>query len=230
MLFKKIKQLRISDVGRYFFSIPNTIYFNFHYFPLKIAMRLPVIVSSKTKLAQMGGQIILNCDEPPKTGMIRIGFGNIGIFDYNFSRTIWENNGCIVFSGGANICQGCKVSCGTSGVLTFGKNFTCTAESQFVCVDKITFGDDCLISWENLIMDTDWHQVLSSKKKNNHAPINIGNHVWVGCRCTILKGVDIPDNSVVAAGSIVKKRFLNANSLIAGNDARQVAAAIDWQP
>ena len=106
MLFKKIKQLRISDVGRYFFSIPNTIYFNFHYFPLKIAMRLPVIVSSKTKLVQMGGQIILNCDETPKTGMIRIGFGNIGIFDYNFSRTIWENNGCIVFSGGGKYMSG----------------------------------------------------------------------------------------------------------------------------
>jgi len=165
-----------------------------------------------------------------KTGMVRIGFGNVGIFDYNFSRTIWENNGCVVFRGGANVCQGCKVSVGKSGVLTFGKNFTCTAESQFVCVDKITFGDDCLISWENLIMDTDWHQVLSSKNKANHAPINIGNHVWVGCRCTILKGVDIPDNSIIAAGSIVTKRFFNTNSLIAGNDARLVAMDIDWQP
>ena len=79
-------------------------------------------------------------------------------------------------------------------------------------------------------MDTDWHQVLSSKNKANHAPINIGNHVWVGCRCTILKGVDIPDNSIIAAGSIVTKRFLNTNSLIAGNDARLVAMDIDWQP
>lgn len=79
-------------------------------------------------------------------------------------------------------------------------------------------------------MDTDWHQVISDKKKANHAPIRIGNHVWVGCRCTILKGVNIADDSVVAAGSILKKSFFNTNSLIAGNEARALVANIDWQP
>lgn len=135
----------------------------------------------------------------------------------------------LCFRGGTSVGHGCKISCGEAGVLTFGKHFICTAESQFVCVDKITFGDDCLISWENLIMDTDWHQCISEKKKPNHAPIYIDDHVWMGCRCTILKGVHVPANSVIAAGSIVKKRFGNAHSLIAGNDARQVVTDIDWQ-
>lgn len=99
MFLKKMKPLSIGKILRYFFALPNTLYFNFHYFPLNIAVRLPVIVSAKTKFAHMGGKVVLNCDSP-KTGMIRIGFGYVGIFDYKFSRTIWENNGCVVFSGG----------------------------------------------------------------------------------------------------------------------------------
>ena len=99
MFLKKIKRLSVRDFFRYFFAIPNTLYFNFHYFPFKLAMRLPVIVSAKTKFANMGGKVILNCDKP-ETGMVRIGLGYVGIFDYEYSRTIWENSGTVVFSGG----------------------------------------------------------------------------------------------------------------------------------
>ena len=51
--------------------------------------------------------------------------------------------------------------------------------------------------------------------------ITIGQNVWFGARCIVLKGVTIGDNSVIAAGSIVVKS-IPANCVAAGNPARVV--------
>ena len=228
MVFEKFKKMSKQEIIRLVCSIPKTIYFNFHYFPFKIAIKFPVIISAKTKLSCMGGEVALrgNAVFP---GMVRIGFGYVGIFDYDVSRTIWENKGKVVFLGRANIGHGCKLSCAETGVITFGKNFECTAESQFICADRISFGNDCLVSWQNLFMDTDFHHITHrNKEKINHLPITFGDNVWVGCRCTILKGVNIADNSVVAAGSLVKKSFQGTNLLIAGETAGEIATDICW--
>lgn len=49
--------------------------------------------------------------------------------------------------------------------------------------------------------------------------IEIGNNVWVGAKCTFLDGSLVGDNSVVAAGALVKGVFPN-NVLLAGVPAR----------
>lgn len=36
-------------------------------------------------------------------------------------------------------------------------------------------------------------------------PVHIGNHVWVGMNATIMKGVTIGDNAIIAAGALVTK-------------------------
>ena len=52
-------------------------------------------------------------------------------------------------------------------------------------------------------------------------PVTIGNNVWIGGSSTIIGGVTIGDNAVVAAGSVVI-RDVPANTLVAGNPARVV--------
>ena len=52
--------------------------------------------------------------------------------------------------------------------------------------------------------------------------IKIGDNVWIGWNCTVLKGVQIGENSVVAAGSVVLRGKYPNNSLIAGNPAKVV--------
>lgn len=100
---------------------------------------------------------------------------------------------------------------------------------MIICKKRITIGHDCLISWNCLIMDTDWHCVID---KNNACILNydkeciIGNHVWIGCNCTLLKGVNIPDNSVIAAGSTISKKLTTSNAIYTGT--KRIKENINW--
>lgn len=51
------------------------------------------------------------------------------------------------------------------------------------------------------------------------APVKIGNRVWVGAHATILAGVTVGDNSVIAAGAVVTKD-VPANVVVAGVPAK----------
>ena len=52
------------------------------------------------------------------------------------------------------------------------------------------------------------------------APIIIGNDVWVGANAVILPGVQIGDNCIVGAGSIVTKSYARPGLTLAGNPAK----------
>ena len=52
-------------------------------------------------------------------------------------------------------------------------------------------------------------------------PVTIGNNVWIGGSVSIIGGVTIGDNAVVAAGSVVI-RDVPPDTLVAGNPARVV--------
>lgn len=51
------------------------------------------------------------------------------------------------------------------------------------------------------------------------APVRLGNNVWVGAHATILAGVTVGDNAVVAAGAVVTKD-VPANAVVGGVPAR----------
>ena len=55
-------------------------------------------------------------------------------------------------------------------------------------------------------------------------PVKIGNKVWIGGGVTILSGVTIGDNTVIAAGSVVTKD-IPANVVAAGNPCKVIKEA-----
>ncbi|GAB4039736.1 acyltransferase [Spirosoma jeollabukense] len=209
--------------------LPTTLYFNFHYFPFKTAIRLPVMVSANVRLLRTQGRVELS--SPVTHRMIRIGFGSVGIFDRNGSKSIWEVTGTVQFKGRADIGHGSKI-CVLDGHLSLGNNFKITAESQLVCNKSIEFGDDCLLSWQVLVMDTDFHKVYDTdgRRLNEDRSIHIGKKNWIGCRAMVLKGVTIPDNCVVAAGSTVTRSVKTGDAILAGSSADIIRVGIQWQP
>ena len=52
-------------------------------------------------------------------------------------------------------------------------------------------------------------------------PVKIGDRVWIGIAATILPGVTIGENSIVAAGAVVTKD-VPPNTIVAGNPAKVV--------
>ena len=95
---------------------------------------------------------------------------------------------------------------------------------------KIEIGNDCMFSANIVIMNTDVHKIYdidTGLKTNEGKEISIGNHVWLGIRTIILKGVSIGDNAIVAAGSIVTKD-VKANTIVSGNPAKQIKENKNW--
>ena len=223
--WRKIRQLK--KLCLYAFSVPKSLYFCCHYFPLKVAATLPVLVCFRTRISEMHGEVIL--PEHAKTGTVRIGFGGVGIFDEKRSRTMWQVNGTVVFKGRAAIGHGSRISVNRGATLEFGDHFCITAESHIVSSKGIRFGDDVLMSWQCLVMDTDFHKIWSGGTRvNENKEIVIGNHVWIGCRNTILKGVHIGDGCVIGAGSNVVKSIDATNAVVGGNPAHVLKQDIRW--
>ncbi len=66
-----------------------------------------------------------------------------------------------------------------------------------------------------------WGMDLSTVYESETAPVRIGDNVWIGHDATILKGVTVGENAVIATGSVVT-RDVPPNSVAAGNPAKIV--------
>ena len=94
---------------------------------------------------------------------------------------------------------------------------------------QLLIGDDCMISSNVQIRTGDSHSILdeNGRRTNPAASVVIGDHVWLGEGCKILKGVTLGENSIVATGAIVTKPFPN-NVLVGGSPAKIIKENVNW--
>lgn len=96
---------------------------------------------------------------------------------------------------------------------------------------KLIIGKNVYIAKDTIIRTSDGHTLVDPATKmplNEPQDVIIGNNVWIASRCIILKGTHIPDNSMVAAGSLVNKNFNDTNIMLAGIPARIIRKNIIW--
>ena len=216
---------KLVEIYRYILGTPKTIYFNFKYFKITDALKFPVIVSHKTNFRHLNGSIKLDVI---KTAIVKIGFNPTQTIDFKYDRTILDIQGEIVFKGKCYIGTGGKIQ--VKGYLEFGVNNNFN-KTSIICQKEIIFGDHVLFSWDNLIMDTDQHPItdMNGIILNEDKHIVFGNNVWVGCRCTILKGTNIGNNIMIGANSTIRANFIEENTIVAGNPATIVKRGIKWE-
>lgn len=83
----------------------------------------------------------------------------------------------------------------------------------------VTIGADCQIG-HNVVFATLNHGLTPEDRKTTYpAPIVLGKNVWIGSNATILQGVTIGDNAIVAAGAVVTKDVA-ANTVVGGVPAK----------
>lgn len=208
-------------------SFLKTIRVNLKYFGVKYVFKPIILVSKNTKIYRLKGKVLA---ENKSFGAIRVGFGFVGIVDRKYRRTIWDNDGTLEFKGTSFMGVGTKIS--NTGHVTFGDNFCINANSDIICRSSIIFGEDVLISWETLIMDSDYHCIYSTsdseqKRINPDKAIYIGNHCWIGCRCTLLKGTAVSNNTIIAAGSVISRCYKNENVII--SDSGILKDNVNWK-
>ena len=96
-------------------------------------------------------------------------------------------------------------------------NYNCLV----VAHDEINIGNGCEIGPGVLFYDHDhdFHGKSIKEKEFRTSPINIGENVWIGANCIILRGVTIGDNCVIGAGSVVTKD-IPPNVVAVGNPCK----------
>lgn len=151
---------------------------------------------------------------------------------YGLSVKIYGSNNILEIKNHATIFglrivirgEGCRV--------TIGEHFSENIHCMITCMGKenyILIGDDCMFSENIDIWNTDSHQIvdLNGKTINKNKPILIGNHVWIGKNCTILKGITIGNDSIIGMSSVVTNN-VDHNSIYVGNPARKVKEGVSW--
>lgn len=111
-------------------------------------------------------------------------------------------------------------ACGVD--ITVGRNVFINQNCTFYDLGGLDIADDVMIG-PNVSLLTMGHPVEPSQRRDGviAKPIVIERNVWIAAGATIIGGVTVGENSVVAAGSIVTKD-VPPNTLVGGNPARVI--------
>lgn len=148
----------------------------------------------------------------------------------NTSIDISGDNNSIIIKDKARLIGPCRIIMQGNSTLVIGENSGIRGVDFLLNNADIIIGKLCMFSNNIIVRNHDSHKVINSTTnviENSSKEIILGNHVWVGQNVTILKGVKIGDNSIIAMGSVVTKSCEDG-CIMAGNPAKKVKDNISW--
>ena len=140
----------------------------------------------------------------------------------NFSKN--KNKGFKITLAGDNKIRHDVILQG-KGKLYIGKNSRIGSFSIIGCNERITIGENCLISQSVSIRDADHSfndtEIPMVDQGIVTSPIIIKDDVWIGYGAVIIKGVTLGEGSIIAANAVVTKD-VESYSIVAGVPAVQI--------
>lgn len=111
--------------------------------------------------------------------------------------------------------------------ISVGRNVFVNQNCTFYDLGGLDIADDVMIG-PNVSIITSGHPIEPSRRRDFVVakPIAIGRNVWIAAGATIIGGVTVGENSVVAAGSVVT-RDVPPNTLVGGNPAKVIRSIAD---
>lgn len=139
----------------------------------------------------------------------------------------WALNGwrsALLRAFGAKVGEGCRIDPNVRiwapWNLTMGAYSALAEDVDCYNVDQIKIGSKVAIS-QRTFLCTASHDISSLLRPLVHAPIEIGDHVWVAAEAMLHPGVRLGEGSVIAARTVLRDDT-KPWSIWAGNPARQV--------
>ena len=154
-----------------------------------------------------------------------------------------DKNNLFLSIGNNSIVSGRFIFENESGNISIGDN-TFVGGGSFISINKISIGNDVLISWGCTFMDNNAHSLKWSERKNDvkewkkgleenrvgyyknwnnvkSSPIIVEDKAWIGFEVVILKGVRIGEGAIIGSRSVVTKDVPDW-TIVAGNPAQIV--------
>lgn len=124
------------------------------------------------------------------------------------------NNGNKLEIGEVYIRTNVSINTDGNGTIAIGDKVFINRNSIISCRDKIIIKDNCIIGPNVCIYDHD-HDFGNRGVENGYLveEVIIEKNCWIGAGTIILKGTHIGENSIVAAGTVLKGNY-PANSMI----------------
>ncbi len=209
-------------------GVLKSLWFNLRYIPMPLALKFPVILSSDVEVRNCHrGAIIF-------TGGVVIGCLSIGLLDLEYTfrkKSLLNLKGTVIVNGNGfhYFAPGTILYVEEGATAEFGNNFSCSHDCKFYIRKGLRIGDDNMWSYYNVVMDNDGHQIFNDDNEliNPNKEIVFGNKVWMGSRCTVLKGITIPDNTVIATNSVMTKSPDRPGCVVASS--RILKETVHWE-
>jgi acetyltransferase-like isoleucine patch superfamily enzyme len=196
--------MKVNQIINSSYNFFDTVYFklnsSFWSIIITISLKLRGIKTGKNNLFWGFAKF-----KKSNSGSIIIGNNN-SFRSFSTSNLIGINRPCIISALNKN------------STITIGDNNGLSG-TVIGCFDKITIENNVKCGANTLITDGDWHaeDFRSGKPK----PVIIRNNVWLGVNVTVLKGVEIGENSIIGANSLVVKS-IPPNCIAGGNPCKVI--------
>ncbi len=105
--------------------------------------------------------------------------------------------------------------------MAIGRNVFINSGCCFQDQGGIELGDGCMIGHQVVIATLNHDLAPERRAGMRAAKVTLGKNVWVGAHATVLPGVTVGDNAVIAAGAVVAKD-VPANAVVAGVPAKVI--------
>lgn len=202
----------------------KTIYINFRMLSLRDAIKFPIIIWGKCRLALKGGKIVF--DVPVRRALLKIGYRYETFYSKEPSQV--KIHGVFTLKGEVWFGSSTQILVEPKATLTMGQLSSMGTHASLVCTKSVLFSEYSRVGSFSYISDSNYHYMKNVKDNSIlpfNKPIKIGARNYIGSKVSLLPGTVTPDNIVIGYGSVCNKDYRNIipeNSVIAGIPAKLV--------
>ncbi len=208
----------------------KTIYVNFKLLPIQQAIRLPVWIYHKVALHGLTGKIEIPSSVSIHSGMMRVGY-NLEMIKEGYGKCQLTILGTLILKGGSiTLGNSVKFIIARNACMEIGAHSNFGTGVKVIATHRIVLGKYFRMSYESQMMDSAFHYIMDIKTREVRRlygySIIIGDYVWVGNRCTLMKGAEIPSKCMITSNSLINKSYIGIeeNSVIGGIPAKLISS------